>query len=236
MFRRLFLRAQCVAFLFLAISAKADVKVDFGGIGFQTETPGVPLPTNVLLQLVYIGSGPGAAFDPIDLTNLNADGWTSGDDRVLSAIILNPTEPAGGWISTAAFDSEFGTGTPGIIDRSFTFNLPAEFANDPNGIKVGIRWFPTITATNAYNATPLTAGTPYGQFTRQGTTLHGGDVWRLVDGEAPDFDPLITVANGGLDPNSAGVASFVVIPEPTAGALLILGGAAAFGAFGRRRS
>lgn len=189
------LAASC----FLA-SAQAGTVTITMNMGNVLDEHGANIATTSLFQLVNLGAN--GVFDPI-----STGAWIGGDDTVIDAAFPN----GDGWTSAAAFDLTNGTGIPGQLTRQFTFALGAGI--NP-GDKIGIRWFPTVTAASYVTTTP-SAGMPYGQFTRQSAPLYGGSVWVVpAAGSFVSFDPLVAVSydlGTGKDPNSAGVASMVVL-------------------------
>jgi len=158
---------------------------------------------NSLFQLVNLG--PNGLFDSIE-----AGAWVGGDDSLIDLSFPN----SDGWTSAQAFDASDGSGEAGLFFRQFTFTLGPLL---PSGAKIGIRWFPTILALD-FATTTTTAGLAYGQFTQLFELLYDDTtLWEVPGaGSVVDFDPMLTPSYDpeGLNPNSAGVASFSVVPEP----------------------
>lgn len=156
-----------------------------------------------LFQLVNLGAN--GLFDSIE-----AGAWVSGDDSLIDL----PFPNSDNWANAAAFDASDGAGEAGVFLRQFTFTLGPAL---PSGATIGIRWFPTILAAQ-FGTTTTTVGLPYGQFTQLVETLYEGTTLWVVPGagSAVDFDQMLTPSYDpqGLNPNSAGVASFSVVPEP----------------------
>lgn len=202
-----------LAFIFGASAAKASITVNIAGLDVQTNVPGTNLPAGSLFQLINLG--PDGVFDQIVLGDGGSD-WVSGNDSLIGTAF-----GAGDFTSTDAFDHTENTDTAGFLNRAFTMSIAAV----PVGTKLGVRWFPGLAAAQfGIGYTAPTEGQPYGQFTRQSGAVNGGTLWVAPnDGANETFDPLFTVSQGGPDPNSAGVASFTVIPEPGSAGLLLLG-------------
>jgi hypothetical protein len=199
----------------VAVDAKATTSMTIGGRFFQTATLGTSVPEGTLFQLINLGAD--GAFNQINVGDGSvtaSDRWVSGDDTVITANF-----GASDFSSAAGFDLKNGTGTAGTLSRVFAFEL----ADVPTGTKVGVRWFPGLLATEQATLT-LASGQAYGQFTRQSGVLNGGEIWVVPsNGAIASFDSLITVSASGNDPNTAGLASFVVVPEPTSLGLLGVG-------------
>ena len=191
---------MAVAFCAGALSDCHGGTVTFSiGMGDVLDNQGQKIATTGLFQLVCLGAN--GVFDPIP-----PGAWVGGDDTVVGEAFAN----SDGWISAAAFDLANGTGAPGQFTRQFTFKVGAGIKP---GDKLGIRWFPTVTAANSATTAPV-AGMPYGQFTRQSSPLYGGSVWVVpAAGGLVSFDPLLTISYdpaNGKDPNSAGAASALI--------------------------
>lgn len=173
------------------------------GMGDVLNNQGQKVATNSLFQLVKLGND--GQFNQIP-----AGAWVGGDDTLLSL----PFPNSDGWTSSDAFDLTNGIGTAGVFSRQFTFTLGVGLAT---GDKIGIRWFPTVKATD-FATTVTTAGMSYGQFTRQSSPLYGGSTWVVAAaGSLVSFDPMITVGDdpiNGLDANSVGTASHAVVVVP----------------------
>jgi hypothetical protein len=177
----------------------------------------VAIPAGSLIELVNLGAD--GVFDPIDLDASGSSPWVSGDDSLVTAPFTVGGQP-GDFSSAAAFDLEVGPdNNPGDLERTFTFNL----SDLPAGTKLGIRWFPGLQASNFSLTTGPAAGQTYGEFTRQSNPLYDDAVWVVTPG-TDDFDSLVTQSAGGSDPNSAGVANLLVVPEPTSWLMLLAGG------------
>lgn len=226
------------AALACAASSEATILINLTAADLQTNVDLSLIPEGTLLQLVNLGND--GVFNNIDLTDGDSSQlgqWVSGDDTLVNVAFRIPnggggTDP-GDFSTAAAFDLTPPTGSPqaGVMIRGFEF----AFGAVPTGAKLGLRWFPGLLASN-FSATTLNSGQIYGQFTRQGTLLNGGDTaWVFPgDGATIGFDPLITASEGGNDPNSAGKASFSVVPEPSSMSIALLGGLALVGRRRRR--
>ncbi len=212
--------------LFPNLTSLGSIAINIGGQEFRNASS-QPLPAGSLLQLVNLGAD--GIFNPINVADGGSQ-WVSGDDALLSAVFMTGSGAAGDFPSTDAFDLFKGNDTAGTLDRVFEFGSNVL----PLGAKLGIRWFPNVAASN-FSSTTLQPGQTYGEFTRQLNPLHGGTVWVVPsDGANVTFDPLLTQSFTGRDPDSAGMASLVVIPEPLAGALSMVG-LAGLAQFRRRR-
>jgi hypothetical protein len=180
---------------------------------------GTAISPGALVQLVDLGAD--GVFNPIRLDDGNTSGvaqWVSGDDRLLNVpYAMNPDFP-----TAAAFDLVVGQDpTTGILNRVFEFSV----VDVPLGTKVGLRWFPTLSAAN-FDFTVLAGNESYGEFTRQSSPQYGGELWRIPmsDGSNITLDALATISIGGADPNSAALASLsVIVPEPTLAGLFLVG-------------
>lgn len=183
--------------------ARADVTISIGAETLESLS-GMPLPPGTLIELVNLGAD--GVFDPIDVGVSGSSPWVSGDDTLVTG--------------AEAFDGN--SSTPGLLDRTFTFDLSVL----PVGTKLGIRWFPGLEASQFSLSTGPTIGQSYGEFTRQSAPINGGDIWVITGNGVIDFDPLVTASSpdAGADPDSAGVANLVVVPEPTSGVLSLAGG------------
>ena len=165
------------------------------------DATGNKIPTASMFQLVNLGAD--GEFNPIP-----AGTWVGGDDAIVAVTFSN----SDGWANGTAFDLTDGTGVAGEFDRCFTFVVGAGVAP---GDKLGIRWFPTVTAANYATTTPP-AGMPYGQFTRQSSPLYGGAVWVIpAPGNWVSFDPLVTASydpEQGSDSGALSRASNAILP------------------------
>jgi len=200
---RLYLLAISVLCLGMAKAAAQSISFTIGLAQVSTTEASTPILPSSLFQLVNLG--PNGIFDPIE-----AGGWVSGDD----ALINLPFANSDGWTSAQAFDASDGAGQAGVFQRQFNFTLGPELLS---GTQIGIRWFPTIQASD-FATTTTTIGLAYGQFTQLTAPLYPGTTLWFVPGagSAVDFDQMLTPSFDpeGLNPNSAGVASFSVVPEP----------------------
>jgi hypothetical protein len=233
MFRKS-LSLACLALVTSFAPANASLVINIGG-GNLTDSSGGLLAANSLIQLVNLGTD--GILNPIrlddgDIAGLNQ--WVSGDDSVLNIpfkVVLGANSVAGDFPTTAAFDLEYQTDTtPGFLTRSFEFE-PGDL---PAGIKLGVRWFPGLLASNLLTIT-LTEAQRYGEFTRQAGVVNQGVAWLSpADTANVSFDPLITQSFGGSESNALGSAALQV-PEPTAIAMSLIG-AAGLGMLRRRRA
>ena len=176
------------------------------------------VPNGCLLQIVASGAD-GTFSTPLP------GQYVSGDDVLLASFFL---------------DTSTTGGTPGSTFAALTFNFAAGFtiggynAQAVAGQTFELVWYPTIsTFTNG----ALTLGSTYGVF-RSATIQPGSDIaWVVPAAGTTNGLQFLTASLGGPNPNSAGTASFTVVPEPASLALTLLGGAAVLGAaFQRRRA
>jgi hypothetical protein len=234
---KLIMRPVITALALFAASAssQATIVVNFGGRTIADQF-GTALGPETLLQFVDLGAN--GVFDPISIGDGSTDGlsrWVSGDDTVINVAFLDTQDtPDTTFPTTKAFD--FGSGTT----PAGRFGWSMEFQDGviPAGTKFGIRWFAGLAATNFDNIT-LQEGQKYGQFSRQGASLYGGDLWVWPTYDPQQVSPVITLDGlrttnnaGGLDPITEGQALLSVVPEPSSLALALVG---AFGIFGLRR-
>jgi hypothetical protein len=233
--------AACAALFTLAPASNASVVINVGS-AYLSDNAGVRAQAGTLLQLVDLG--PNGIFDSINIADGTSSGlgrWVSGDDTVLNIAfqsIVGVAPVPGDFASTKAFDFEFNAGVvadsdPGFLNRAFQFS----FSDLPAGMKLGLRWFPGLLAKD-FDSITLASGQRYGQFTRQspGAPINNGVHWSTPgDGANITFDPLVTNSAGGPEANSAGNASFTVVPEPAAIGMSLLG-AAGLAMLRRRRA
>ena len=220
-------------FLAAQSTALASITINIYAGSLRNASGSANVAQGTLIQLINLGND---GFNPININDGSSSGlaqWVSGNDAVIAAAFVNPA--AGDFTTGAAFDLTAGADpTTGILNRAFRF----EIADVPAGTNIGIRWFPGILAAN-FATTTLVPGQAYGQFTRAASALHNGSVWiSPSDGGTLTFDALSTQNNpegAGSDPNSAGFASFTVVPEPAAIGLSLLG-AVGLATLRRRRS
>jgi len=161
------------------------------------------------------------------------------------------TQPSGAFDLIPGNTPDF----PGFIDRTFQGDIP-------QGTKLGIRWFPGLTASQYYlpGSITLAGGQSYGQFTRQAD--HNGDNGGLLtlydpnvaneysglknggpslwiapaSGGTIGLDPFATATYGGVDPATVGQANLTVQPTPEPATMgLALFGAAGLLTLRRRR-
>ncbi len=227
------LKSVALAVFALSLSASASIVINITARQLSSDSVGTtPIVAGTLIQLVNLG--PEGTFDPIDLSDGNVSQfgqWVSGNDTLITAAFLEGTAENPNF-SGAAFDLAQGADPAiGRLLRDFTFESGAI----PSGTKLGIRWFPGLLAAN-FNSITLTVGQKYGQFTRQSNPQYGLDLWVAPgDGGFSTFDNLKTVSASGTDPNTAGAATFSVVPEPAAIGLSLLG-AAGLSMLRRRRA
>jgi len=195
----------------------ATVVLSIAG-GRLNDQSGNTIANNRLLQLVNLGAD--GVFNQINLADGGGSGlnqWVSGDDTLLNVALIGSD-----FANTNAFDLAVGPDAgDGTLNRTFEYDL----ANLPGGANIGLRWFPSINATNF--ASGLVGGERYGQFSRQTGAVWGGDLW---DSPAADgfytLDPLITqhLGGGGAESNSLGDATqIVIVPEPASVLLAAVG-------------
>lgn len=221
---------SCAAAFSLPATTEASITINLYAGELRNASGSASIAQGTLLQLINLGSD--GIFNEINVGDTSSTGlarWTSGDDSVLDAVYLVGNGP-GDFASTAAFDLSVGSDpTTGIMERS----MKIDFSSLPAGTKLGIRWFPGLAAADFQTIT-LAQGQSFGQFTRQTAPMHSGSPWVTgADGSTLGFDALATANIGGGDANSAGFASFTVVPEPASIALSMIGAAGL--AFMRRR-
>jgi hypothetical protein len=234
------LALQTAAACVLLQSANASIVLNFGGDRFDDRF-GNPVVAGTLFQLVNLGSD--GVFNDISLidgTLTGADRFVSGDDKVLD-FAFTVGVLAGDFASAAAFDLSYSasTETAGILDRTLTFGKDIVL----EGTKLGIRWFPGLSAAQYYSGGVdiLQGGQFYGQFTRQASPIVSNLWISPRDGSNYTFDPLVTADGGsgpfpGADLATAGDAvKEVIVPEPAAIGLSLIG-AAGIALLRRRRA
>ena len=122
-------------------------------------------------------------------------------------------------------------GTPdstGFFTEPITFNLSGSLdAGDP----LLLRWWPTLTTSSSAPG----GGTPFGQFRTDATENFSDTGWFVpADGSTITLNFLDSSAEGS-EPNSAGTASFTVVPEPASTLLFFIGGVATAARAWRKR-
>ena len=245
-YRHLVLAASALAVT--ALSAQASIAINLLS-GIYRDQAGSPVAEGTLFQLVNLGAD--GIFNDISLSdgNISATGqWVSGDDALITASYLGSAQGASDYATLGGFDLVRGNvpDFPGFLNRTFFANI----SELPGGTKIGIRWFPGLTAANYYlpGSITLASGQRYGQFTRQNDpiatgplydgSVNGGDLWisPAADGADATFDPFLS-EQGGNESTALGQASKTIpaVPEP-ATAVLALFGAAGLFTLRRRRS
>lgn len=225
--------AAAAALLAVSATSHASIVIQFTGRTIADDL-GAAVPAGTLFQLVSLGGD--GIFNQINLSDGNASAlgqWVSGDDTLITAqfVTFDGVSNVAGDYTAAGFDLAFGTDTPGRLIRQMEFDTNVI----ASGTKLGIRWFPGLTAEQ-YKTGNLTlaSGQHYGEFTRQSNPQQGGALWVAPgDGGNVQFDSLRTTnLSGGTDPVSAGMATLTVVPEPAALGLALMG---AMGVFALRR-
>lgn len=162
-------------------------------IGELDKFDNTPLADGSLLQLI-ISTADGTFSTP------TPGSFVSGDDFIVKSFALDSSS----------------TGVAGAFSTVISFDLGV------NGITAGdqilLRWFdlPSNTVT-------ASAGSRYGQIRFESSTSDGSSAW-VVPSDGATIDLVfLTAKAGGNSSDSLGVASAVVIPEPSTYAF-ILGG------------
>ncbi|MGI9089372.1 MAG: PEP-CTERM sorting domain-containing protein [Chthoniobacterales bacterium] len=109
---------------------------------------------------------------------------------------------------------------PGSVQQPITFNLSG---NLNAGDQLLLRWFPNLTLADV--PTGPAAGNTFGQF-RTDLVIDFSDIAWFVPADNTTFSlNFLTAAQGGSNPESAGVANMMVVavPEPSTYALLAFG-------------
>lgn len=213
--------AVCAAALF-ATQASASIVISIFAGRLDGADGNTPIGAGTLIQLVNLGAD--GMFNDIRLDDGNISQlgqWVSGDDTLLDLSFMVDGN-AGDFASAAAFDLRHSSGTESTTGRlSRVFDFPS---GSITNMKLGIRWFPGLQATN-FGSITLAGGQAYGQFTRQEAPVNNGIAWMVTSLNATEtFDSLLTTEAGGTDAAAIGDASkVVVVPEPTAIGLSLLG-------------
>jgi hypothetical protein len=222
-----------LASVLMASQASASIVISIFAGRLDVADGSGPVGAGTLLQLVNLGAD--GVFNPINIADGDASQfgqWVSGDDSLVNLSFM-VDGAAGDFASAAAFDlrhSSATESTTGRLSRVFDFA-----SGSITGLKLGIRWFPGLQATN-FASTTLALGQAYGQFTRQAAPVNGGSTWTVpfVDGTIT-FDSLVTTEASGPDLPVAGDANLSVVPEPAAIGMSLLG-AAGLAMLRRRRA
>jgi hypothetical protein len=125
------------------------------------------------------------------------------------------------------YRANIGTGD-GIFGDIISFNLSALGVQTGNPVQ--LYWFPTLTSAD----TAPGFSTPFGAY-HHPTGLDGSAPWFIPGDGATISLTFQTVGFGGSNPDIAGYATFMTVPEPSTYALLALGGAAWFFLLRRRK-
>jgi hypothetical protein len=185
----------------LVSMAQATITINLSGGTLYGADTNSPLPLGTLVQLIAsrtTGSG-------FDIPSVGSYTGNSADDIVLANFAVNNA-----------------VGNPG------TFSTVVEFSLG-NGVDVGdqllLRWFPGLTIVDSAPSSP---NQTFGQF-RVDIVQDFSDInWTVPADASLVFLNFFTQMNGGVNPESAGVANMVVaVPEPSTGMLLAFGAVAA---------
>ncbi|MBS0661395.1 MAG: hypothetical protein JSR82_24545 [Verrucomicrobia bacterium] len=178
----------------LAASARADVQINLTMADLRTSAGASLLANDRLIQFVNLG--PNGVFDAV-----TPGSWVGGDDQLIT-LSFGSAE----WGSAAGFDlQEFDpfnpglNGVPGQLVRTFVFgSLLTE------GTAIGVRWFPEYSTQDYYDGVLPLPASSYGQFTAGWTVPAQGQIADLI---------MLTVSEGGTEPDAAGFADFTTVPE-----------------------
>lgn len=185
-----------------------------------------------------------AAFAQADVT-LNLGGgnlYTAGGASLApsGSLVQLLVSTGDGVFSNPTPNSFVGGSTDDFVLASFSVNPDGQFAQ-PITFTLGVnnvttndllllRWYPALTTA----ATMPGAGTQYGEF-RTNNVESFSDISWVVPNDGTFTLNFLTDALGGPNPESAGFANLVVVPEPSTVALLAFGGVAGAVALLRRR-
>ncbi len=189
-----------------------QVTINLGGAQLLT-SGSTAVPNNMLVQLLANTS---SSFDAPTGTS-----FTGGDP---DEVVL--------WSGTI---SSTQSGVPGGFLDAITLTLGQLGAAEETGDYLMLRWYPTLSLSAAQPG----VGTHYGQFDDFGLTTPDADSASDIDWQIPatQSNPYtlnyLSVSEGGDEPNSAGVASFTVVPEP--GSISLIAGAFGIGLVALRR-
>jgi len=235
---RLIFNTCALAVLGAVSSAYGSIAIGLQAFNLRNDAVGTAAVTQgILIQLVNLG--PDGVFNQVTLADGDVSSlgqWVSGDDLLLNVSFIGSPNISGDFTSTNAFDlaAQANDPTNGDLDRILSIS-----ASIPAGTKLGIRWFPGLSASN-FSGLTLQSGQKYGQFTRQNASLNNGELWvvpfdpSLASGTV-SFDALAATDIGGADPTAARNANFTVVPEPAAIGMSLLG-AAGLAMLRRRRA
>jgi len=203
-------RIFCLSFALLAAASfsQGAILINLSAGNLYNGNTSTPFPTGGLIQLV-------ASTLDNTFANPTPGSFTgnSSDDVVLASFAANDVLG------------------PGSVQQPVTFSLSG---NLNPGDQILLRWFPQLTLANV--ATGPSAGNTFGQF-RTDLVIDFSDIAWFVPADNTVFSlNFVTLAQGGSNPESAGVANMVVtaIPEPSSVALVGVALAGLAG-FARRR-
>lgn len=198
----------------------------------------------LLLSAVALVSFSASSFATITI-NLTgayiqfADGFTRAPVGSLVQLVASTNDSI---FTAPSADSFTGDSSDDFVVASFEVNLePGAFLEDivfslagtlGTGDQLMLRWFPQLTLTAAAPG----ADAQYGEFRTDAIENGSTTNWTVpADGSTHELY-FLTSSAGGTRPNSEGAANFVVVPEPSTYALMVVGAAGLVGYARRRRS
>jgi hypothetical protein len=193
-------------FLSLPCTGLADSAI-YVNAGYLRANSSTALTSGGLLLFVAAGDGNATTFD----NTLTSGEYVAGGDVNLGAF---------------AFNTNGGTSGTGGATRNMVTISTSLYMNVNAGAYVELCWFPAITLTQ-YNAgvTP-TNGMMFGAYnpkednSSQSLAPDGGDPWELPGDGGTVTLTFLTTDDSGTQPVAEGYASLMVVPEPSAWALI----------------
>jgi hypothetical protein len=185
------------AALLVGVQAHATTTFQVFAADLQLDN-GMLMPTSGLVLLV-VDSGANGFTVPAPGASVGLGATLAGDDVVVGRFDLSSS------------------GTPGLL------------AGDPAVVTYGgaittgdalqLYWFPSLTLGSA----SAPGGAKYGKYT-DAVGIDGSAAWALPADAGATLDLyFLTASQGGSNPDTAGRASFTVVPEPTTAMLVGLG-------------